>query len=87
MGRRRPMKNDLDKEPLDKDDEDTGEEDKEGGESGGSVLPLGMCFGSAAGLLGMTLTGEIFWLTIGVAVGTMLGLAWDGMKKHDKKDK
>ena len=76
------MKNDSEKKPPDTDDGEMNEE-----EGGGSALPLGMCFGSAMGLLGMVLTGEIFWLTIGVGAGVMLGLAWGQWNKHDKEDK
>lgn len=64
------------KKPLEL--EDGGEEEKDEGSTG---IALGLCFGSAFGLLVQVLTGNIIWLPVGVAVGFGLGTAFGHMGK------
>lgn len=46
---------------------------------------LGICYGSALGMLGMALTGELWLMPIGISLGLMLGLLLGAAKKHDRK--
>lgn len=51
---------------------------------GGVGIALGMCFGSAFGLLIQIITGEIMWLSMGVAAGLVIGAAIDSAGKRKK---
>ena len=71
--------------------EDGGEkadEAKGGGEGekdkGSTGLALGLCFGSAFGLLVQVITGSVIWLPIGAAAGFGLGFATGGAGKKGK---
>lgn len=73
------MQDDRERKPLEMEDGGKGEKDK------GSTGPaLGLCFGSAFGLLVQVITGSAVWFPIGVAVGFGLGFAiGDSGKKEE----
>lgn len=67
------------KQPL--EIEDGGKEEKDRGSTGPA---LGLCFGSALGLLVYVVTGDIIWFPIWVAIGCGLGFATGDSGKHKK---
>ncbi|MDE6260360.1 MAG: hypothetical protein K2M42_05780 [Oscillospiraceae bacterium] len=61
--------------------ENDGEEETDVSSTG---IALGLCFGSAFGLLIQVITGEVMWLPMGVAVGFGLAVAIGSIGKSKK---
>ena len=63
------------------DDKERKKPDPDDGGEGSPGIALGLCFGSAFGVLAWVLTGSIIWLPIGVAVGLGLGTTFCNKEK------